>query len=378
MMLLSYGDTATETAVPALNIRTGIHPKVNKVVFWSVVVLGVIAAFIFGYMKAGTPGLLLTLAALVPFTALVMISLICISRASLPLGWRLAAAVWGGAGATSMTFLLIGIQNTIAVSSNQMDSVVVQAAMVEESAKALFLFMVLVFSRKHIRTPLMGAMMGLLVGAGFAFVENIIYFSNAYLQGGSEAFWSIFLARAVMSFFLHSLATLFTGLFIGYAVSKQFTFWKRMLTTTTGLIAAMTVHGMWNGSASLTTVSTRWNLMYGFFWVPFVLTIAIVIIFIVRADRKRKNQELLFSSKAGVIRPRQAERMSDRKERKNVYRAKKTHEVILWERSVSVAEFWRQEKLSLPNKPKFERRKSKITQKRDKELLRLASVHEVV
>jgi RsiW-degrading membrane proteinase PrsW (M82 family) len=377
MTLLSYNDTATET-VPALTSRVKFYPKLNRIAFWSAGVVAIIAAFIFGYTKAGMPGLLITLAALVPFGFLVLISLLSISRAALPLGWRLAAATWGGAGATSMTFLLIGVQNTLVASSNQMDSIVVQAAMVEESAKALFLFTVLAFFRKRIRTPLMGAMMGLLVGAGFAFVENIIYFSSAYLQGGAVAFWSIFLARAVMSFFLHSLATMFTGLFIGYAVSKQFRFWKRMFATTTGLIAAMTIHGMWNGSASLTTVSAHWNLMYGFFWIPFVVSMSVMIIFVIRADKKSRNQMLEFSSKAGVIRPRQAERMSDRKERKKVYKSKPTNEVILWERSIFDAEFWRQEKNALPSKARYERRRNSLSQQRDKELLRLASVRESV
>lgn len=333
--------------------------------------------FIFGFVKAGLVGLFFTLAAALPFTVLVAITLIVISRAELPFGPRLVAAVWGGAGATTLTFAIIGFQNSAIGQSNQIDSVVVQAAIVEESAKAMVLFAFLMFNRKFISTPLMGAMLGVLSGAGFAFVENVLYFANGYAQGGWDGFWQTFVARALMSFFLHAMATMFTGMFIGFAVSRRFNWWRNPFVIGAGLAAAMTTHGLWNGLASLTTDGS-WNFVYIFFWLPYVAVMVTTIIIVKKVQKSKKKAFLTSSARHGIIRLKQAQRMSDRKQRKQVYKSHPSQEVIQWEQALSFADFWKREIDALPHKPKYDKKRNKYQAKRDKELARLAQVLEVV
>lgn len=349
----------------------------RKYWIYAVLAAGLIGVFIFGFVKAGLVGLFFTLAAALPFTVLVAITLIVISRAELPFGPRLVAAVWGGAGATTLTFAIIGFQNSAIGQSNQIDSVVVQAAIVEESAKAMILFAFLMFNRKFISTPLMGAMLGVLSGAGFAFVENVLYFANGYAQGGWDGFWQTFVARALMSFFLHAMATMFTGMFIGFAVSRRFNWWRNPFVIGAGLAAAMTTHGLWNGLASLTTDGS-WNFVYIFFWLPYVAVMVTTIIIVKKVQKSKKKAFLTSSAQHGIIRLKQAQRMSDRKQRKQVYKSHPSQEVIQWEQALSFADFWKREIDALPHKPKYDKKRNKYQAKRDKELTRLAQVLEVV
>lgn len=379
--LLSYEANPNQITTPA---TTFITPKVrgNKffvILFWVALPLALFASSIFGVIRTGNEvGFIITAAALLPFALLILLGLLLSSRAEISLGTRLLALIWGGAGSTTMTFVIIDTQNALFGSSDAMDSVVIQAAVVEEGAKAMLLFGFLWFARSYIRTPLAGAVLGMMVGAGFAYVENILYFSAAYQSGGWAGFWGTFIARAGMSFFLHSMATMFTGLFIGFVVSRNFNWWKSSLVTSVGLLAAMTIHGMWNGSASLSTVASNWNMMYLFFWLPLVAVIVTTLIIVRKNYTTKRKAVLADMADNGIIRVQQTERLSERKTRKLVYKQNKTKNVILWERSVSLAVFWKTEISRLPQKPRYDKKRSRYAKKRDKAYTQLATVIESV
>jgi RsiW-degrading membrane proteinase PrsW (M82 family) len=379
MTLLTYDIPEAITLSSARPVRDPLKSKKIKTIsFWITLVVAVTASGVFGYLKGGQNGLIFTALALLPLTLLITATLLLSSRAEVPLWTRLFALIWGGAGATSGTLLVITIQNKLFGASNSMDSVVVQAAVVEESAKAVFLFALLFFARKFIRTPLRGVMLGFLVGAGFAYIENIIYFASAYQSGGWDVFWATFFARAVKSFFLHSIATMCTGLFIGYAQSKKFGFWKKLIVVDVGLLSAMTIHGMWNGLASLTTDDHKWNLMYAFFWVPLVITL-ITILILIRKDNTRKRAEVYHrSAQQGFIGFLQADKMATKTTRKIVYKKSDTRKVIIWEQAVLDADYWKQLADSLSEKKRNVKKKARYNTRHSKALQRLAYVKESI
>lgn len=278
--------------------------------------------------------------AFLPLTLLTLFTLWLVSRAGLNFITRLHAVTWGGLGATTGTFIIIDLQNMLFGASTEMDSIVVQAAVVEEFAKGVFLLMLFYVYRESIRTPLTGAVLGILVGAGFAYIENMLYFNRAFNSGGWEPLLSTVWLRAGQSFFLHSLATMFTGLMIGYVVSRNFGRFKSFMFICVGLLAAMTTHGLWNGFSSLTTEGDKWYLLYFAFWLPYVAVMFTVLV-VLRILEWRKYHSLLEElAGSNVIRWDDLNWFRSRKTRRVLYRSHKTRDVIRWEQAAQLTAYW--------------------------------------
>lgn len=317
--------------------------RTQRVSFWVLSALGLLAAFGYAFIQSGPQGLVFAASALIPFSVLIALSYFIVPRASVRPLLRSLALMWGAYGSTTLTFLIIELQNTLVGTSSSMDSIVVQAAIVEEFSKAVFLFAIFLFARNLIRTPLNGAVLGILIGAGFAFLENILYFSTAYLSGGWDQFLSTFFARAVMSFFIHPMSTMFTGLFLGFIASRKFSKLLEPLIATGGLLAAMTTHGLWNGFASLT--STNWNSLYFFFWFPYVAVMIATVIIMRRVHRKKYAEKLDTLAKDNYLTLQQARNLSDKRTRKTLYRRLNTFDLVKWEYAVQQLGYY-QQKLS--------------------------------
>ncbi|MGL1654814.1 PrsW family glutamic-type intramembrane protease, partial [Vibrio parahaemolyticus] len=82
-------------------------------------------------------------------------------------------------------------------------SSVVQAPIVEEIAKGLGLLLLYAGARRYLDGPVDGIVYGALIGAGFAFTENIQYFAVSFIEGGTVQVVSVFFLRAVLSPFAH-------------------------------------------------------------------------------------------------------------------------------------------------------------------------------
>lgn len=372
MNLLNYStDSKATDRLPDANPES-LSPLKKKIAFGSTVIVCIAASFIYGWMLNPSVGLLLTTFALAPLAVLIVLGLLITPRSEVSLLLRLIAVFWGGVGATNLTLLIVDGITRLFGTPDLNTTVVVQAAIVEEFSKGIFIF-ALFFMFKHlVRTPLAGATFGIMVGAGFAFVENIMYFNNAYLQGGWSSLWATVALRAGMSFFLHSMATMCTGLFIGYIVSKRntFRFWKKIVFLDMGIISAMTVHGMWNGMASLSTVNAKWNILYLFFWIPFVVVVTIAILMIRKKYLEDKAEALIGAARRGYIRMNQAESMIDRKTRKSLYRRTSPYDLIKWESSLLKIQHWNESLIYSKN----ERKSRKITKHKSVEMMKLSQV----
>jgi protease PrsW len=160
---------------------------------------------------------------------------------------------WGAFVATTAALFLQAFDAFAFGSSKATQSVVV-APFTEEAAKGLFILLLLIYRRAELDGVLDGIVYAGMVGIGFAFMENILYLSQAYIGddshvGGIED----------TVFFAHPFFTAFTGIGLGIAVSTR----SRVLQVAApvaGYLLAVGAHAAWNasllidgGSSALTT-----------------------------------------------------------------------------------------------------------------------------
>jgi RsiW-degrading membrane proteinase PrsW (M82 family) len=161
--------------------------------------------------------------------------------------YRLAALGWGAVVAVILSFLAEQLLFSLPGTNDFVDTAVV-APFVEEAGKGLFLVVVVVFRRSQVHGLLDGIVYAALVGIGFAFVEDILYYTASLSQGGGAALTFTFVLRGVMGPFAHPLFTSALGVGIGIAVSTRSRA-LRWVAPVLGYLVAVLLHGIWNGSS---------------------------------------------------------------------------------------------------------------------------------
>ncbi|WP_399886440.1 PrsW family intramembrane metalloprotease [Streptomyces sp. BBFR51] len=132
------------------------------------------------------------------------------------------------------------------------------APVVEESAKAAAVLLVFLFRRRDFTGIVDGVVVAGVTATGFAFTENILYLGTAFgtdqLTGDSgiaSVTAATFFVRVVMAPFAHPLFTVLTGIGFGIAaLSTGGHRLRRALLPFAGLLLAMGMHALWNGSAA--------------------------------------------------------------------------------------------------------------------------------
>lgn len=277
----------------------------------TVIVLGlgglVIAILIF--LLGGPAGALIaTLLAAVSFPVMIFICFWLDRYEPEPARYRLAALGWGAVAAVGFSF--VGEQFLFGLSAtNEFLNVAVGAPVVEELGKGLFLVAVVIFRRAELHGPLDGIVYGALVGIGFAFVEDIVYYLQS-LQSGELGI--TFFLRGIMGPFAHPLFTAATGLGIGLAVATRRP-GVRVLVPLLGFLAAVVMHAIWNGS-------TFWGgngflVAYSAIFLPLLIVILAVAVWARSREGKLLTTALQQVAQMGWIRPdeiRWIARLSDR------------------------------------------------------------------
>jgi RsiW-degrading membrane proteinase PrsW (M82 family) len=207
--------------------------------------LGALAIAILIVLAGGPVATLITtLLAAISFPLLILILFWLDRYEPEPARYRLAAIGWGGVVAVALS--LVAEQLLFAVpGTNTFIETAIIAPVVEEAGKGLFLVVVVIFRRAQIHGLLDGLIYGALVGVGFAFVEDIVYYLSS-LQAGVLPV--TFFLRGVMGPFAHPLFTAAMGIGIGIAVTTRRPL-LRVLAPILGYLAAVVMHGVWNGSA---------------------------------------------------------------------------------------------------------------------------------
>ncbi|GGT66906.1 PrsW family intramembrane metalloprotease [Streptomyces lateritius] len=231
--------------------------------------------------ETGTEGFLVGLGLAVLPVPLLMAAFRWLDRVE-PGPWKnlLFAFAWGAFAAalvalTANTFAVRWIATSTAdpASADTLGATVV-APVVEESAKAAAVLLLFLFRRRDFTGPVDGVVVAGFTATGFAFTENILYLGRAFGEDqefGSSGLGSVtagtFFVRIVMSPFAHPLFTVLTGLGFGFAaLAARRRRVRRTLLPLAGLILAMGMHALWNGSA----VFGGWGFLvvYAMFMVP--------------------------------------------------------------------------------------------------------------
>lgn len=212
-----------------------------------------------------------------------------------PRGALWFAFLWG-AGISVVAALVLGTYVTellsLALASTPSDVIgpVLQAPLVEEIAKGLGV-LILVFSRRgHFDGPVDGIVYAGMVGAGFAFSENILYFGAAALDGGGlGGLVSVFVIRGLFSPFAHVMFTAALGAVMGVAVARS---GRRYIFPAflVGLVPAIAGHMLWNGG--LLVLFTDFFEFYFLIQLPLFLAALGSIMALRRAERRLTAERL--------------------------------------------------------------------------------------
>jgi RsiW-degrading membrane proteinase PrsW (M82 family) len=150
------------------------------------------------------------------------------------------------------------------------------APVVEELLKGAVLFGMLWWRRQELNGPTDGVIYAAMVGLGFAATENIQYFIDA-LEVNQLGY--VFVLRAIVSPLLHPLCTAMTG--IGVAVAALAGPGRlRRRAPIYGLLGAIALHSLWNGSTKFGIVG-----LGGAYLVGFAVLVALIVI--LARDRRR-------------------------------------------------------------------------------------------
>ncbi|HEY6279921.1 MAG TPA: PrsW family intramembrane metalloprotease [Streptosporangiaceae bacterium] len=175
--------------------------------------------------------------------------------------------------------LLFITQPDLGTTNGQFVSATFGAPVVEEALKGSVLFWLLWRRRQEFDGPTDGIVYAAMAGLGFAMIENVGYYLGALVRpeiGGVQLLGYTFVFRGLLSPFAHPAFTAMTGIGVAYAATHRHRGWAAVA----GLLAAMTLHGLWNG---LTSYGLR-GIAVAYLMVMGVLTALLVVVV---GDRRR-------------------------------------------------------------------------------------------
>src|SRR5690625_4160004 len=215
-----------------------------------------------------------------------------------PRGALLFALLWG-AGVATLLSLIINTSVATAVYEITLDArqaelvgAVFVAPVVEESAKGLGVLAIFLARRHYFDTPVDGVVYAAMSAAGFAFVENILYFGDSL-----DVLPQIFFMRGILSPFAHVLFSAFIGLALGLAARQARGAWLPALPL--GWLLAVGLHALWNLSA----FSGSFFGVYIVVQMPLFATMVAVMWWLRRREQAVLRQRLTEYGRAGWLAP---------------------------------------------------------------------------
>lgn len=203
------------------------------------------------------------------------------------------AVAWGAIGAVGIALgvdlLLSMVFGSAATPAGEAMSAIIQAPIVEEFGKGLGVYIIFVTARRAFDGPVDGIVYGALIGAGFAFTENIQYFAVSFLEGGAADTTVTFFMRGILSPFAHVMFTSVTGFALGLAARRGATPGGAVGPWVVGMIGATALHALWNGSAVL-------GDFWGLYW---TLQVPLFVGFILGVVALRREESRLTRRRLG-------------------------------------------------------------------------------
>lgn len=303
----------TPTAPPPAPPRRDLPlptPTGGRVVLWVIAAVLVIAALglalYFLAFLGPVASIVSAVLALIPLT-LVLLAIRIVDRwEPEPRGLIAFALVWG---AVASVVLALGVDLVITVMAPGLPEVlgtVLQAPIVEEIAKGAGVLLIFVAARRAFDGPVDGVVYGALVGAGFAFTENILYFADSLITGGVENAAVTFFLRGVLSPFAHVMFTAVTGYALGRAARTGARGAAALGPWVLGLVGAIGLHALWNGS----TVFADFFLLYATLQIPLFVLFIVGVVLLRREEARLTRARLSDYAMAGWFSPAEVEMLA--------------------------------------------------------------------
>ena len=172
---------------------------------------------------------------------------------------------------------------------------VVVAPVVEEFFKGLGVLLLFLLRRQHFDGPVDGVVYAATVAAGFAFTENILYFAQ-----NAEFVWIVFVMRGLLSPFAHLIFTACTGIAIGMAARSRKTT-TVLLAFPVGLVGAMGLHALWNGSSML----GNFFVIFLVVQIPLFIAVVVLMVWLRRQEAEVVRARLGEYAQAGWFAPQE-------------------------------------------------------------------------
>jgi len=311
-----YQNDAFVRATRTISTQRQTQTSVIKIAFAIVailvaVILGLLVLLVIGIETGPVAFLLGFFAATVP-VPLYVILVLWIDRYESEPFWMLATAFfWGALVATFFAFLLnttggLIVGALLDQKAGEMFSLVISAPIVEETGKATILFLFFFFKKDEFDGVIDGIVYASLVALGFAMTENILYYGKAALGGGGQLTLT-FVLRGAMAPFSHPLFTSMTGIGLGLARQTTNTAVK-LITPVFGLLIAIFMHSIWNGSASMFGGGV-FLLTYFLLMVPAFVILLVVIGIALHREGKVVRQFLLSDLERGFFTPEEYDQL---------------------------------------------------------------------
>ena len=295
------------TPLPTIVIRP--TPRISAIRLVLAVFAGLIALFL-GLLvllligiETGPVALLLgLLTATIPVPIYIALVLWVDRYEAEPL-WMLATAFfWGALFAPFFAFLFNTASATIIsalanAAAGEAFAAVVSAPIVEETGKALILFIFFFWKKDEFDGVLDGIVYASVTALGFAMTENILYYGRA-AQGDVSSLTGTLIVRGFFAPFSHPLFTSLTGIGLGLARQSN-NLAVKILTPIVGLLMAIFMHSLWNGSAVLNGL--LFVLVYVVVMIPAFIIMLVVIGFALRREGQVVREYLVIDLERGFL-----------------------------------------------------------------------------
>ncbi len=268
----------------------------------ALLLLGCTLLLVVGSVPNTTALVLSTVAALVP-AAIYASIVIRLDRYEQEPPRALAAAfAWGAVGAIVLS-VVGGIAFQFAAAGaldsddlGSLASVVLGAPLIEETFKGIALLALTIGYRRELDNTLDGLIYGALIGLGFAFTENILYFGGAYLEEGLAGLGVLFVGRAVIGGLGHAVYTGFTGAAVGWARGRYRRGVLRFVVPFLGWCLAVLLHALWNGGAVFVSAGAGSDAGFLETLLPLALVVvlpAVLLLYVVARLSRRRELAIL-------------------------------------------------------------------------------------
>ena len=264
--------------------------------------VGLLILFLFG-LSTGISGLLVGIfLALLPLPVYMLLVFWIDRFEKEPLWMLMSAFIWGATAAAFLAFILNTLFAIVAVSLvpayAKLATAIISAPIIEELAKGTALFVFYLWKKDEFDNVLDGIIYAAMVGLGFAMMENISYYGKALVAGGLGGSIFTFILRGIVTPFAHPLFTSMTGIGLGVARLARRGSPLKFFAPLIGLGFAMSLHCLWNLSASFGAV---FFVAYVLVMVPALLGLVILIIISLRKEGQIVRQHLAWELQSGLL-----------------------------------------------------------------------------